>query len=159
MTAWYVIQTKPKKEGDVQCQLTRANYMTFLPKMKGCSSVKPLFPSYLFVLVDFEEPQHHRLIRFTRGVRQILGNHEGPQPISEIIVETLREKTLNGSLIEQSLFLKDGDEVRVKRGILKDLDGIIERNIPAQGRVKVLFKWMNGTMRAVLKYTDLEKAA
>lgn len=127
--------------------------------MKGVCLTKPLFPSYLFVLANFNEPSQHRLVRYTRGVRHILGNQEGPQPISQVIVKTLQERAKDGPLSEQALLLKDGDEVRVRRGILRDLDGIIEKNIPAQGRVRVLFKWLNSTMRAVLKYTDLEKVA
>ena len=98
-------------------------------------------------------------MRFTRGVHKILGDGEGPQPISDLIVDTLRERTRDGMLIEQELLFKEGESVIVKRGILKDLLGIIEKNISDSGRVKVLFKWMNSSMRAVLRYVDLEKAA
>lgn len=121
--------------------------------------LKPLFPSYVFVNTDLQDPQRNRLVRFTRGVSRILGDEEGPRPVSEGIIETLRERTRDGFLIEQELLYKEGDEVRVKKGILMDLIGIIEKNIPDSGRVKILFKWLNGPMRAVLKCSELEKAA
>lgn len=156
---WYVVQTKPKREAEVAQKLNQANYELFYPKMRGISSFKPLFPSYLFIRNDFENPFVHRMVRFTRGVRRILGDDRGPVPISDMIVETLREQTRNGSLIEQDLIFKENDQVLVKKGILKDLIGIIEKNMSAAGRVKVLFKWMQGRMHAVMRYTELEKVA
>ena len=71
----------------------------------------------------------------------------------------MRRQTENGSLIEQNLLYREGESVRVKKGILKDLIGIIEENMSDEGRVKILFKWLNNTMRACVKYTQLEKAA
>lgn len=157
---WYVIKTKPKKEESAERQLAKANYEVFLPKIKGVVSHKPLFPSYLFIHTDFQNPDHFRLVRYTRGVSKVLSDTEGPQPVSDFIINTLRERTRDGSLIEQELLFKEGDEVSVKKGILKDLIGIIERNLSEIGRVKVLFKWLNGSvMRASLKYTELKKAA
>lgn len=159
MNNWYVVKTKPKKENDVQNQLEKACYETFLPKIRGILSLKPLFPSYLFIRTDFQDPFHHRLVRFTRGIYRILGDREGPQPIAETIINILKEKAINGSLIEQELLFKERDPVRVKRGILKDLIGIVQKNLPDTARVKILFKWLNSTMYAVLRYTELEKVA
>lgn len=158
MKQWYVIQTKPKKEGTVARQFNRAHYEYFFPQIRGMIKEKPLFPSYLFVRSDFKDPQVHRNVHFTRGVRGILGCSEGPIPVPDLLVETLKERTRNGSLIEQDLLFKEGDLVRVKRGILKDLAGIIEKNMPVQGRIRVLFRWLNSRMQAVFKYTELEKA-
>lgn len=158
MNRWYVIKTKPKKETDVLNQLKRASYELFFPRMKGLTAPKPLFPSYLFIRTNFEDSSAFRMVSFTRGVNKILGGAEGPQSISDLIIETLKEKTRDGSLIEQELLFKEGDAVSIKRGLLKDLIGIIEKNMSESGRVRVLFKWLQGNMRAVLKYTDLAKA-
>lgn len=157
MNQWYVVKTKPKKEEEVGKRLQRVSSDVFLPKIRTLTSPKPLFPSYLFVQGDFDNPGLHRMIKFTRGIHQILGDCEGPQPISEGIIRTLRERTRDGSLIEQELLFKEGDLVRIKKGILKELAGIIEKNVPSSGRVKVLFRWLSGTARAVVKYTEIEK--
>ncbi len=157
MEQWYVIRTKVKKEESVVKQLMRVNYDVFLPKIKGFKSHKPLFPSYVFVKTDLESTVHHRLIRYTRGVSHILGSGDKPKPISSIIIETLKERTNNELLSEQTLFFKIGDLVTVKRGILKDLQGVVENNIGTNGRIKILFKWLSGDMRAFLKYTELER--
>lgn len=157
MKHWYVVQTKPKREEAVQLQLTRARYELFFPLMRAFDRVKPLFPSYLFIHANFADPNVHQLIRYTRGVNKILGDSVGPRPIPEDLVRTLMDQTRDGSLIEQVLLLHAGDVVTVRRGILKDLVGIIEKNMPEAGRVKVLFKWFRSSMRAVLRYTDLER--
>ncbi len=170
MSYWYVIKTKPKQEERVKQQLQRVPFSVFLPKIRSFSArqtehvanpftTKPLFPSYLFIQADLTLPKNHRLIHYTRGVSRILGDVEGPQPISEVVMSTLMEHTKDDGLLEQKLLYKDGDEVMVKKGILKDLIGIIEKNMPETGRVKVLFKWLQGSCRAVVKYRDLEKVA
>src|SRR5262245_53002412 len=117
MNHWYVIQTKPKKEEEVSRQLTRARCEVFVPKIKSLTSTKPLFPSYAFVKTNFRDPSRHRIVQFTRGVRKILGDVAGPQPISEQIVETLREKADGKTLLEQEILFREGDSVRVKKGI------------------------------------------
>lgn len=157
MKHWYVIQTKPKKEETVSRQLAQAECEVFVPKMKSLTSTKPLFPSYAFVRTDLQDPSRIRMVQFTRGVRKILGDGIDPQPISDAIVETLREKADGSSLLEQETLFRDGDQVRVKKGILRDLVGIIEKNLPEKGRIKILFKWLRHDMRAVLKYTELER--
>ncbi len=156
---WYVIKTKPQKESHVRRQLARAQFEVFLPLMRTIASVKPLFPTYLFIFADLANPQTHRLVRFTRGVSRVLSGPEGPQTVPDDLIQTLISQTRDGSLIEQDLLFKEGDVVTVKRGILKDLQGIIEQNLSEKGRIRVLFKWLNSTMRAVLKYTDLERNA
>lgn len=156
---WYVVKTKPKKEKDVLHQLERLPGEPFLPLIQGPVSPKPLFPSYLFARMNLGDPYLHRMVRYTKGVSRILGDSEGPQPVSDIIVETLREKCLRGSIIERDLLFKPGDQVRIKRGLLRDLIGMIDKGMSDSGRVKILFKWLNTTMSAVLKYTDLEKVS
>lgn len=159
MMYWYVLQTKPKKEETVQLQLQKAKYEAFFPRMKTLFTTKPLFPSYLFIRTDFDIPNHYQLVRYTRGVSRILGDFGGPRPIADTIVETLMSHTRDGSLLEQELLFNVGDSVKVKRGILRDLIGMVEKNMSDAGRVKILFKWVRKSMHAVLKYTDLERAA
>lgn len=159
MISWYVVKTKPKKEDIVAGLLAKASYEVFSPKMRRLFAAVPLFPSYLFVRTNLTDAQHRRMIHFTRGVSKILGDEEGPLSISDEVITTLQQKTRDGSLIEQSLLFHEGEMVRIKKGVLKDLTGIINKNISATGRVEVLFRWLNNSVRARVKYTDLEKAA
>lgn len=159
MQHWYVVQTKPKKEGAVQLQLQRARYEFFYPVMRRIDRIKPLFPSYMFVRANFNDAHSHQLVRYTRGVNKILGHGNQPCPIADEVVEVLMEQTRNGTLIEQELLLRPGDTVTVRRGILKDLMGIVKENVSEVGRVKVLFKWFQKSMSAVLPYAHLERVA
>lgn len=161
MNAWYVIKTKPKQESRAAALLGQIPMAVFLPmlrrKVEAGETITPLFPGYFFIKADFTFSQMRQLIRFTRGVHSILGDGEGPIPVGDALIETLMARTRDGSLIEQDLLLKEGDEVRVKAGILKDLIGIIEKNMSETGRVRVLFKWLSGNMQAILRYRRLEK--
>lgn len=159
MKQWYVIKTKPKQEKAVQSHLAGADYEVFLPQIEGIHVPQPLFPAYLFVAGDLRDPRHHRLVRFTRGVSTVLGDASGPIPIAGEIIAALKEQTRDGSLIAGELLFKEGESVRVRRGVLKDLVGIIKRHLPGQQRVELLFSWWTTSMQAKIKYSDLEKAA
>jgi transcription antitermination factor NusG len=159
MDHWYVIKTKPKKEKSVVSQLSQADFELFFPVMKGISGVKALFPSYLFVQTNFENYANHRLIRYTRGVHSILGDDAGPVSVESQIIETIKSRTRDGLLIERDLLYQKGSKVRVRRGVLKDLEGIVEKHCSGEERVQVLFKWLSGTMRAKLHCAHLERVA
>ena len=159
MNQWYVIKTKPKQEKCVQSQLSRLGCELFMPQIEGVLAPKPLFPSYLFVKTNLNDAIIYRKVRYTRGVSSILGDHLCPRSIASEIVEALRERTSDGSLIKQDMLYHIGDHIRVKRGIMKDLVGVVEKHLPAAERVQILFKWWATTMRAQLKYSQIERAA
>ena len=48
-----------------------------------------------------------------------------------------------------------GQVVRIRRGPLKDLIGILEKPVSDEGRVQVLFKLLKYPIRAVVHYEDL----
>lgn len=158
---WYVVQTKPKKE-EVVCQhLKGINIETFHPKIRSRVEwnrfcLKPLFPSYVFVKTFLGDPHLHRLVQFTRGVVRILGMQFQPVPVSEDVVETIR-KYMDGDNILERCFLKVGGTVRVKRGPLCDLIGILEKPVSAKGRVQVLLQLMQRQIRTVLHCSQLEQ--
>ena len=159
---WYVVQTKPKKEGQVEGLLSQAGYNVLLPKLRQCTitgvSLRPLFPSYLFVHTDFCDSNHYRMVHFTRGVRKILGDDAGPLSVQGSIIETLQSTTRQNGILEESLLFPVGGSVRVRRGMLVDLIGMIEKKLPGTGRVRVLFRWLSGNFRAELSYGVLEPA-
>lgn len=159
MKQWYVIKTKPKREKLASALLSQVGFEVFLPLIQGVTEQKPLFPSYIFIHADFESNSQLRLVQYCRGVSYVLGDQKGPLSLIGEIISMLREQTRDGSLIEQELLLKEGDSVRVKRGLFADLVGIIEKHVSAEQRVQILFKWFSTSMRAVVKYRDLERAA
>ncbi|MDO8527697.1 MAG: transcription termination/antitermination NusG family protein [Deltaproteobacteria bacterium] len=167
---WYVVQTKPQKEESVYQLFVRGGFNAFFPKIKtfirarGRSAslllserVKPLFPSYLFINMNLDDYNGLRTIRYTRGVNKIIGDGEGPIAIGEELIDTIREKVGEKGFIEQGALLQPGDKVLVKRGVLSDLIGILEKPIDDKGRVEVLLKIVHHQMRAKIFVSDLEK--
>lgn len=156
MKAWYVLQTKPCREAAVVSQLHLAGYETLFPILRNCLSTRPLFPSYVFVRLNVDNAIDYRNAQFTRGVLRILGSRDsGPIPVPEVVVALLKRRANAQGIIVQELFKRAGEMVRAQRGIMKDWVGILERPVDTQGRLHVLFKLFNQSVRAVLSVRDV----
>lgn len=163
--SWYVVQTKPAAEELVQQHLRNADYETFLPRIRTMvkgggrttSRVKPLFPAYLFVRLDLSDANLYRMIKYTRGVRRILGDGSLPVPVPGEMIEIIRERMNGDGIIEQRMTMNKGDEVRIRSGVFKDLVGILDKPVSAAGRVKVLLRIMHHTITCDISAGDVEK--
>ncbi|PIR16277.1 MAG: hypothetical protein COX62_00480 [Deltaproteobacteria bacterium CG_4_10_14_0_2_um_filter_43_8] len=141
------------------------NLETFCPKLKSISlskgsekiNYKPLFPNYVFLRWDLSSASHHRLVKYTRGVNKILGDSEKPVPISDEVIELIKARTNAGGIIEQNTF-KKGDLVKVKKGHLKDLMGVLDRPVSDSGRVAVLLNLFNRQMRVQMHCAEIARA-
>lgn len=163
--SWYVIQTKPTAEETVQQHLRNASFETFLPRIRtmvrgggrSVSRIKSLFPSYLFAHLNLEDANLYRTIKYTRGVRRILGDGAMPIPIPDEAIEIMRSRMDGEGVIEQRLIMAKGDEVRIRTGPFKDLVGILEKPVSAAGRVKVLLAILHHNVRCDLSAAEVEK--
>lgn len=167
MKHWYVVHTKPQKESNVHQLLAQGGFEAFLPKIKSFfrsrksgqefdDRIKPLFPSYLFIRLG-TEPENFRMVKYTRGVNKIIGSPAGPIPVDDTLIEVIQGRVGPAGYVEQGALLKTQDRVVVKRGVLKDLMGILEKPVDDKGRVEVLFKIVRHQMRAKIYCGDLEK--
>lgn len=83
-----------------------------------------LFAGYLFVH-EILTAQHGLDILKTPGVVKILGNEDGPQPVPEVQIESIK-KILNGRVaVSPFPYLKEGQPVRIFDGPLKGCEGIL----------------------------------
>ncbi|MBI4212450.1 MAG: hypothetical protein HY540_07425 [Deltaproteobacteria bacterium] len=161
---WYIVQTKPQFEDQVRQRFSQVGFEVFLPRLKKLikgkshhtSRISPLFPSYLFLHLNLTDPQKYRLVRFTRGVRKVLGSGDFPIPVDESVINVLRERLDSEGLFEQCLRYTPGDTVRIKNGPLEDLVGVLEKDVSATGRVRVLLQVYHKTIRAEIPCTDVE---
>lgn len=162
---WYVLQTKPTHEAAVAQHLVNAQFETFLPRIRTMvrgsrrpvSRVKSLFPSYLFAHLDLCDPNLYRMIKYTRGVRKILGDGTVPVPVPDEMIAIIRERVGADGVIEQRLTMKKGDPVRIRGGLFRDLVGILDKPVSAAGRVRVLLKIMQHQVRCELSAADVER--
>ncbi len=165
MLQWYVIQTKPQREANVCSLLRQGNFETFSPKIQDYSyrggnalgRLTPLFPSYIFIHTNFLEECNHHLVKYTRGVSRILSAAGHPIPLSDEFIDILKERMGPDNIVRRYHTYKTGDLVRVKKGMLKDLIGIIEKPVSREDRVLVLLKLVNYDMKAKLHCSEIER--
>jgi transcriptional antiterminator RfaH len=161
---WYVVQTKPQEEDLVRQRLEKADFEVFLPRIKvavrgfrGATRIRALFPAYLFTRCDFSDPGIVHMIKYTRGVRKILGG-DTPVPLPDVVVDTIKKRVGEGDVVVQQMVFKKGDKVRIKSGWMEDLVGILERPVSPQGRVRVLLDIVDKCVRAELSSAEIEHA-
>ncbi|MBC7361314.1 MAG: hypothetical protein H5U06_03395 [Candidatus Aminicenantes bacterium] len=157
MLKWYVVSTKPKKEFQVESLFSQAGFTVYNPKYKQDSIIKPFFPGYLFLRFNF--PSQYRKIIYTRGVRRVIGNKEGPIPVEPEIIDCLKAREKNG-LIELMKYGEDpspGDEIMVMEGPLKGLKGIFYRELSDKERVMILLNYISYQGSLIIKKSKIKK--
>ncbi len=165
MNLWYVIQTKPKKEGEAESYLSTKGVEIFSPRMETFAlrngrmnkELKPLFPGYMFGKFDLE--QNYPLVRWGRGVKKVLGYGEYPTPIPGEVVQMIRERTDIQGIARVKHHFRPNDVVRINTGPLRDLLGIFDRWVSDNERVRVLLNLIGYQPAVEIHYSMIEKVA
>jgi transcriptional antiterminator RfaH len=165
MDLWYVIQTKPKKEGEANSYLSTKGVEIFSPLIESFTTrngrmskeLKPLFPGYIFGKFDLE--QNYPLVRWGRGVKKVLGFGGYPTSISDEVVEVIKERTDTQGIVRVKQNFEANDVIRIKTGPLKDLIGIFERWVSDSERVRVLLNLIGYQPAVEIHYSMIEKVA
>jgi transcriptional antiterminator RfaH len=142
MERWYVAKTKPCRERVVEIRLTREQGVeVFLPLISrppgGKTGWEPLFPTYLFCLVD-PQTADWPAIRWTPGLSYFLGSSEGLVPVSDELVTHIKQRVSwwnDGGFRPR---FTPGDRVAVTSGPFAGLEGIFQEYVPARQRCQVL---------------------
>lgn len=158
---WYLLYTKPKKEDMVTQSLRRVNMRVYNPKLKKCKGINgamreqvfPLFPCYVFA--KFGVPHDLRMIRYTRGVRRIVGFDGIPVSVPEELVSVIRSREREG-FVEITPAFQDGDRVVIKEGPLKDFIGIFQSDLNDSARVVILLSTL-AEKRIVIQRSCIER--
>ncbi|MCL4476304.1 MAG: hypothetical protein M1508_08785 [Nitrospirae bacterium] len=140
---WYAIYTKPKCEDSVARFLNNADIETLTPKIRALKRVRrkyvdvieQLFPSYIFACFDREK--HCHMIKYTRGVKYIVGK-ENPLAVPLEIIQAIRERMRDEIVAPVPEDIKKGDRVLIKEGPFKDFYGIFQRDMPGKARAMIL---------------------
>lgn len=145
---WYVIYTKPRSEDSTARLLLSAGIDALNPKLrvkkyvrkKYLDVVEPLFPGYIFACFDRES--HSHMVRYTRGVKYIVGK-SNPISVPEEIIGAIRTR-LEGDFVRmEPEDLAHGDRVLIKEGPFRDFYGIFERSVPGKRRAMILLELLH----------------
>jgi len=129
---WWVLYTRHQHEKVVAEMLTTKGFEVFLPLYESARRWKdrtkiltlPLFPCYVFVRGGLNRKQQ---VVTTPGIHMILYRGDQVAVIPDREIEAI-QRTVGASLnIEPYPFLKCGTRVRVTRGALEGVEGILVR--------------------------------
>lgn len=162
---WYVIQTKPANEHRVEAHLSNQEIAVFLPMLetfhcldgKMIPKIKPMFPSYLFARLDL--PAAYYKVKWTRGVNKILGTGSEPIPVSEKVIQTLRQRMGENNVVRLDDGLEEGNVVQFTSGPFKDLMGIFDKEMSDGGRVRILLSLIGVDASVQVSRHQIKKVA
>jgi len=146
---WYAVRTKPNHERVAASALEHKGYEQYLPVYRSrrrwsdriVESNLPQFPRYVFCRFDVTR----RLpILTTPGVMSIVGFGQGPTAIPESEIEAIQFVIRSGLVPEPCSFLNEGQRIRVTRGSLEGLEGLLLKK--------------KGEWRIVLSVTILQRS-
>ena len=129
---WFAVYTTPRHEKHVSEILTERQIETFLPlyrttrqwqKSRPVVLELPLFPTYVFVRIAREA---RGAVLSMPGVHSIVGSSKEPWPLPEFEIEALR-RGMQTRNVEPHPYLKVGERVRVKSGVMAGVEGILVR--------------------------------
>lgn len=160
MSVWYAVHTHPREEQKALINLQRQGYSVYLPlytKIRRHARrieriASPLFPRYLFVLVD-EMHQSWSAIRSTFGVSQVVCNGGTPIMVADSIIEAIRARENEKGLIALNDVrgFAEGERVRIVDGPLVDHHALFER-VTDIDRVVILLELLGRKIRTKLPF-------
>jgi transcriptional antiterminator RfaH len=166
VSQWYVVHTNPKQEDRADSNLRAWGVETLNPKLRthrfntftGAATyiTKPLFPRYIFA--KFNAAKQLAKISFTRGVHHVVSFGGQPVSVDEDIIETINSRIDKG-IVRMDEDLKEGDEVVIRAGPLRDFRGIFERQLKDKDRISILLTTISYQGRLVISRDLLERVS
>jgi len=159
---WYTLHTKPNKEYQVATTLQQRNVQVYLPETEATNAragrkVKPFFPGYLFVNVDFEAVGLSNL-RWIPGLHRIVAFDGCPVPVPGDVIDLIRYKLGEVEAVggRPEHVFQPGDTVRIIDGPFRGMLAIFDEPTKPVKRVQVLLSIL-GASRVQVDVADLEK--
>lgn len=161
---WYVAQTLPNRELRAEVNLAAQGFRVFMPRVKKTvrharklrTVQAPVFPGYLFIMLDLSKDRW-RSVNGTFGVMRMIMGEETPAPVPSGVVETLLDYLDPGGVCRFDRDLVEGQMIRVTVGPFAEAFGELVRLDP-NGRVRVLLDIMGGKIAATLERSALTAA-
>lgn len=165
--SWYAVQVKRHAESRVVRLLALRAIPTFLPFLEvvrrsgdGRSArLEPLFPGYLFVgLGRPPVPGGWDAVRWTPGVRRVLGTEDAPVPVPDEVIATIQARVGDLGFVRQGVRFQSGCRVTIRSGPLRGLEAVFDRPLSRAGRVRVLLELLGQPCSVEVDDLELESA-
>lgn len=177
---WYFVRCQSGREDSTRRQLeTRlraADLQEVVPQvlvpfervtdLKGGKRrvvTKKLYPGYLMVQANLEEPEDAMTIkaratmRDTPGFGEFLGPRHEPTALTDHeVTEILARMSDSESKPEVDISMKKGDMVKVKSGAFDGFDGQVDEVNPEKGTVRVVVTIFGRATPVELEYWEVE---
>jgi len=157
MESWFVLNTKPKKEFIVERLFQEGGILFYLPKYLKGGHPAPFFPGYGFI--NFDYPGQFNIVRYTRGVRALVGDRHCPIPVDRTLVVYIKAQECDGyiQLNETDEEVHLGDKVEIVEGPLKGIQGIFNRELKDKDRVAILLEHISYQAQVMIEKCKLKK--
>jgi transcription termination/antitermination protein NusG len=163
--SWYALHVRSNQEKRARDYLQSRDVEVFLPLYRVQSRrrdrrmvvEKPLFTGYLFVHSDLKRSEKIELLRAPGSVG-LVGFDDGPRPVPDSELDSIRILVGSGRVPEPFPFLKEGKRVRVTGGALDGLEGYVVHAADGKRRVVVSIEILGRSVAALLEREELEPA-
>jgi transcriptional antiterminator RfaH len=131
----------------------------FGEKRSSNKKQEPLFPGYVFARINFEHPGWEK-IKYTPGVRMIVGHGSEPVAVPETIIEEIQRRLGHNAFMPKTVIpFKVGDKVQFTSGPFEGLEGVFTGTVSGKERVKILLELLRQPIKVETGIGNLEKAA
>ena len=159
---WWALYTRHQHEKTVADMLSAKGFEVFLPVYESIRRWKdrnkkltlPLFPCYVFVRGGLDRRLQ---VVTTPGVHMILFHGEQVAMIPGVEIEAIRRAVEGPFRVEPHPFLKCGERVRVIRGSLQGVEGVLVRKKNLY-RLVLSVDMMAKSVAVEIDATDVEPA-
>src|SRR6266536_2545126 len=138
---WHALWTRSHCEQLVHDQLAAKGFELFLPEVDVWSSrggvrrliSAPMFPGYLFLHHAMDKASYVEVVK-ARGLVKVLGEQwDRLHVVPDVQIEALQRVLAARAPVLPYPFLQEGQRVRIARGPLADVEGILVQSKPNKG--------------------------
>jgi transcription antitermination factor NusG len=161
---WYAIHTRARHEKRIALGLQETGIETFLPLIhevhrwsdRRKEVALPLFPCYLFVRI-LPDPATRLSVLKTPGVLNFVGKWDQLSAVPDHDIEQVRAVVQQQDRFFPCPFLKTGQRIRIRGGVLDGLEGILSSHKGASALV-VSVELIQRSISVLIEGYDVEAA-
>lgn len=157
---WFIVSTKPKQEFVAERSLRSLGANTYLPlfhkkvkkKKEKTFVVTPLFAGYMFAQFNAKDLYHK--VRYTRGVKAVLGNKEGLWTIDESRIDDIKNREDEQGMVKlvpRDMKFHSGDRILIDEGDFDGWEGVFFEELPDNERAIIMLTSVSYSSKLIVQ--------